>query len=292
MKRRNEILVGGLLIVALLLGITGTIWLVRGGLNRGSPLYSVFRWGANLKVGQPVVLAGVPIGYVSQVDLHDDGRLVVKLAINKGRKVPRNGRAVVEAVGIFGDAQVAVQATPSPAVYASGDTIPAGVPAAGIPELTAKADSVATTAVALSRQIQAELVDSGTMRDVRRMLAQTNALVAQFSSIAAVQNRQLAALEGRATRLLASVDSAKIDSTLTNVRAVSANANALTDSLRVTTTQINALLGNVRNGQGTLGKLASDSLLYVDIRRLVTRLDSLTADFQKNPRKYVNLRIF
>lgn len=292
MKRRNEILVGGLLIVALLLGITGTIWLVRGGLNRGYPLFSVFRWGANLKVGQPVVLAGVPIGYVQQVDLHDDGRLVVKMAINKGRKVPRNGRAVVEAVGIFGDAQVAVQATPSTAVYASGDTIPAGVPAAGIPELTAKADSVATTAVALSRQIQAELVDSGTMRDVRRMLAQTNALVAQFSSIAAVQNRQLAALETRAGRLLASVDSAKIDSTLTNVRSVSANASALTDSLRVTTTQINALLGDVRRGQGTIGKLASDSLLYTDIRRLVTRIDSLTADFQKNPRKYINLRIF
>jgi phospholipid/cholesterol/gamma-HCH transport system substrate-binding protein len=292
MKRRNEILVGGLLIVALLLGITGTIWLVRGGLNRGYPLYSVFKWGANLKVGQPVVLAGVPIGYVSQVDLKNDGTLLVKLAINKGRTLPRNARAVVEAVGIFGDAQVALQATPSTVVYAPNDTVPPGVAAAGIPELTAKADSVATTAVALSRQIQAELVDSGTMRDVRRMLAQTNALVAQFSTIAAQQNRQLAALEGRATRLLASVDSAKIDSTLTNVRAVSANASALTDSLRVTTTQINALLGNIQRGQGTLGKLATDTLFYSDIRRLVTRIDSLTADFQKNPRKYVNLRIF
>ena len=292
MKRRNEILVGGLLIVALLLGITGTIWLVRGGLNRGYPLYSVFKWGANLKVGQPVVLAGVPIGYVSQVDLNNDGTLLVKLAINKGRTVPRNARAVVEAVGIFGDAQVALQAKPSTVVYAPNDTVPPCVAAAGIPELTAKADSVATTAVALSRQIQAELVDSGTMRDVRRMLAQTNALVAQFSTIAAQQNRQLGVLETRAGRLLASVDSAKIDSTLSNARAVSANAAALTDSLRVTTTQINALLGDVRRGQGTIGKLTSDTLLYSDIRKLVTRLDSLTADFQKNPRKYVNLRIF
>ncbi len=31
MKGRNEVLVGGLLIVALLIGVLGTIWLVRGG---------------------------------------------------------------------------------------------------------------------------------------------------------------------------------------------------------------------------------------------------------------------
>jgi phospholipid/cholesterol/gamma-HCH transport system substrate-binding protein len=292
MKRRNEVLVGSLLIGALVIGIIGTIWLVRGGLNRGYPLYSVFRWGANLKVGQPVVLAGVPIGYVSQVDLRDDGTLVVKLAINKGRKVPRNAKALVEAVGIFGDAQVALQATPSTAVFAPDDTVPSGTPSAGLAELTAKADSVATVAVNVSRRLQAELVDSGALRDVRQMVNRTNALVAQFSTIAALQSRQLSALEGRATRLLASVDSAKIDSTLSNVRAVTANANSIVDSLRVTSGQVNGLLAKIQTGQGTIGKLATDTLLYADVRRLVTRIDSLTADFQKNPRRYVNLRIF
>src|SRR5215210_1760043 len=147
MKGRNEVLVGGLLLVALGIGIAGTIWLVRGGLSRGYPLYSIFRWGQNLKVGQPVVLSGVPIGYVSKVDLKEDGRLVVSMAIQKERKVPSNGRAVVETVGIFGDAQVAIQATPSPRSFTSGDTVPPGVASAGIAELTAKADSVATVAV-------------------------------------------------------------------------------------------------------------------------------------------------
>ncbi|CAA9302477.1 MAG: hypothetical protein AVDCRST_MAG40-450, partial [uncultured Gemmatimonadaceae bacterium] len=35
-----------------------------------------------------------------------------------------------------------------------------------------------------------------------------------------------------------------------------------------------------------------DTLLYRDVRSLVTRIDSLTADFQKRPRKYINLEIF
>ena len=294
MKGRNEVLVGSLLLIALIIGIAGTIWLVRGGLTRGYPLYSVFRWGQNLKVGQPVVLSGVPIGYVSKVDLKDDGRLVVSMAIQKGRKVPANGRAVVEAVGIFGDAQVAIQAKPSPQSFSSGDTVPPGIPAAGIPELTAKADSVATVAVNVSRKLQSELIDAGALRDMRQAIGRTNALVAQVASIAAEQSRQLSVTQAQVRGMLSAVDTRKLDSTLSNARTVSANAAALTDSLRVTTSQINALLAQVKSGQGTAGKLLTDSLLYADIRRLVTRVDSLTLDFKNNPGKYTKgvVRIF
>ena len=35
MKRRDEVLVGVLLTVATIIGIMGTIWLVRGGLRAG-----------------------------------------------------------------------------------------------------------------------------------------------------------------------------------------------------------------------------------------------------------------
>jgi phospholipid/cholesterol/gamma-HCH transport system substrate-binding protein len=294
MKGKNEILVGALLIVSLTIGILGTIWLVRGGLSGGYPLYSTFRWGQNLKVGQPVVLSGVPIGYVGEVDLKDDGRLVVRLAIEEGRNVPSNARAIVEPVGIFGDAQVALQATPSATKYQPGDTVPAGTPAAGIAELTAKADSVATVAVSVSRRLQSEFVDSGALRDMRQAIGRTNALVAQIGQIAAVQSRELTATQAQVRQMLAAVDARKIDSTLTNVRQVSLNAAALTDSLRATTTQLNALLGRVQGGQGTAGKLLTDTLLYADIRKLVSRVDSLTLYFKENPGKYTRgvIRIF
>lgn len=294
MKRRNEILVGILLTVAVVIGVVGTVWLVRGGLRSGYSLYSVFRWGADLKVGQPVRLAGVQIGYVKDVTLRDDGTLVVRMDIESARKVPRNARSVIEAVGLFGDAQVALQATPDTRTFAPGDTVPIGVPAPGIAGLTAKGDSVATTAVALSRQLQAEIIDSGTIRDVRRTLTQTNALVAQLATIAAQQSRQLTATQVQLRRTLAGVDSAKIDSTLTNVRTASANAGALTDSLRITASRLNATLAQLQNGQGSAGKLLSDTLLYVDIRKVVGRIDSLTADFQRNPSRYTRgiVRIF
>jgi phospholipid/cholesterol/gamma-HCH transport system substrate-binding protein len=294
MKRRDEVLVGLLLTVALIIGIGGTIWLVRGGFRTGYSLYSVFRWGENLRVGQPVRLAGVQVGYVGDVQLRDNGTLVVDLKIDNGRQVPRNARAIVEAVGLFGDAQIALQAQPDSRSYAPGDTVPVGTPPAGIAQLTAKGDTVATQAVALSSALRAELVDSGGLRDVRRTLAQTNALVAQLGLIAAQQNRELSRTQASLRRALAGVDSAKVDSTLANVRAASANASLLADSLRLTASRINAVLGGVERGEGTAGRLLSDTALYTDVRRLVARIDTLTLDFQRNPGRYTRgvVRIF
>ena len=294
MKRRNEILVGMLLTAALTIAVLGTVWLVRGGLRSGYPLYGVFRWGADLKVGQPVRLAGVQVGYVKDVALRNDGTLLLQMDIEKERKVPRNAHAVVESVGLFGDAQISLLATPDRRSFVAGDTVPTGTPAPGIADLTAKGDSVATTAVALSRQLQAELIDSGTIREVRRTITQSNALVAQLAAIAAAQSRQLTATQVQVRRSLAGVDSAKLDATLTNVRSATANASALTDSLRVTVSGLNATLAQLQRGQGTAGKLLSDTLLYADIRKVVGRIDSLTADFQKNPSRYTRgvVRIF
>ena len=294
MKRRNEILVGILLTVALVIGVGGTIWLVRGGFRSGYALYSVFRWGDNLKVGQPVRLAGVQVGYVADVDLVPNGTLLVKMAVDNGTSVPRNARAVVEAVGLFGDAQIALQATPDARSYAKGDTVPVGTPAVGIAQLTAKGDTVATQAVALTSALRAELVDSGGLRDVRRTLAQTNLLVAQLGRIAAEQNTELSRTQASLRRALAGIDSSKVDSTLANVRAASANASALTDSLKLTASRLNATLGGIQRGQGTAGKLLSDTALYDNVRKLVARIDTLTLDFQKNPGRYTRgvVRIF
>jgi phospholipid/cholesterol/gamma-HCH transport system substrate-binding protein len=295
MKRRNEVLVGMLITAAVVIGVLGTVWLVRGGLRSGYPLYSVFGWdAAELKVGQPVRLAGVQVGYIKDVVLRDNGTLVVSMDIAKGRRVPRNARAIPEAVGLFGDAQVTLQATPDPRSYSAGDTIPTGTTPPGIPQLTAKADSVATTAVALSRQVQTQLVDSGGFRDLRATINRTNALVAQLASIATQQNRQLTATQAQVRRSLAGIDSAKIDSTLSNVRLASGNAAQLTDSLRATSARLNAVLGQLQDGRGSAGKLLSDTVLYANVSKLVARLDTLSADFQKNPGKYTRgiVRIF
>ena len=300
MKRRDEVLVGIFLTVAVAIALLGTLWLVRGGLSSGYPLYARFAWGQNLKPGQPVLLAGVNVGAVADVTLRDDGFLDVVLRVNDDVKVPKNSVASVKPVGIFGDAAIALTPKgPSPVSYSPGDTVPVGPADTDIQAIMNRVDSIGATVQLMTKAINADLVASGGIKDMRRTLANAaelsqaaSRLSIQLSSIAAEQNRNLTATMTSFRRAATALDSAKIDSTMSNFRTSSASLTRIAANLDSTSRHANALIAGLERGNGTAGKLLKDTLLYNDLRNVVTHVDSVLADLKANPRKYINLSIF
>jgi phospholipid/cholesterol/gamma-HCH transport system substrate-binding protein len=291
-KNRDDILVGLVIVVGLVIAIVGSLWLARGGLSKGYPLYARFAWGAGLKTGSPVWVSGAAVGYVSDVQFRPDGTLLTQLRITSSQPIPRQSPASVVPNGIFGD--VAVNFTPrqSGARYAQGDTVASGPPAPGIAQLTAKADSITTSVASLTGAMNKELVAGGGLADLRATLAGTNKLMAQLSSIAATQSVQLTATMTSLRRATSAVDSAKIDSTLSNLRAASGNMTSLTRSLDSTGRVLNQIVAKVDSGNGSAAKLVNDPALYNDVHALLGRIDSLVADIKKNPKRYINVKVF
>jgi len=293
MKRRDEVLVGLFVTVGVIAAILGTLWPARGGLSSGYPLYAKFPWGEGLKQGQPVFLVGVNVGYVANVDLREQGDLVVELRINNDYRVPEGTTATIQAVGVFGDRAIALKPVgPNPASIPAGDTVPTGRPEPGINDIIARLDTVTQSVTKVTDAIELQLVDGGGIQDLRRTLAGTNALVAQLGSIAAEQSRQLSLTMTSLRKATSAVDSVAVDSTVRSLQETSRNMAQLTGDLRQTTAQLNVVLGRLADTTGTAGKLLNDPKLYDDVTRLVTRIDSLTADFKRNPRRYINLEIF
>jgi phospholipid/cholesterol/gamma-HCH transport system substrate-binding protein len=291
-KTRDDILVGIVIVVGLVIAIVGSLWLARGGLSKGYPLYARFAWGAGLKTGSPVWVSGAAVGYVSDVRFRPDGTLLTQLRITSSQPIPRQSPAAVVPNGIFGD--VAVNFTPrqSGARYVQGDTVVSGPPAPGIAQLTAKADSITTSVASLTGAMNKELVAGGGLADLRATLAGTNKLMAQLSSIAATQSVQLTATMTSLRRATSAVDSAKIDSTLSNLRAASGNMTSLTRSLDSTGRALNQIVAKVDSGNGSAAKLVNDPALYNDVHALLGRMDSLVADIKKNPKRYINVKVF
>lgn len=292
MKRRDEVAVGILITVATIVLVIGMLWLARGGLSSGYPLHARFAWGQNLKPGQAVLLAGVSIGYVSEVEL-GEGFLDVEMRINDEYTVPRTAVAEVVPVGIFGDAAIGLKAdSPSGPKYAAGDTVPTRAATGGLDALTGRADSIMVTVARITRSMEAEFVAGGGMRDLRASVASMNRLLTQMSAIVAEQNRNLTVTMASLRQAAGAVDSAQVAATMMQFRATAASADSLMQRFSSNTTQLQAILARIERGEGTLGKFMTDSMLYRDARNLLTRLDSLAADFQRNPRKYINLTIF
>jgi phospholipid/cholesterol/gamma-HCH transport system substrate-binding protein len=293
MKTRDEILVGLVVTVAVVLTILGSLWLARGGLSKGYPLYAKFPWGAGLKQGQPVLLVGVSTGYVDEVDLHQDGTLVTTLRIQKGYQVPITSRATVVPNGIFGDMAIALTPSkPDPRAFKPGDTVPIGPSTPGIADLTSKADSIARSVNAVTSALQHEMVASGGLRDMRNAIGATNRLVNDFAAIAAEQSRQLSATMTSLRRATGAIDPAKVDSTIKNFRTASANMAEMSADLKQTSAKLDLILAKVDSGNGSAAKLLNDPGVYNDTRALLQRMDSLLADIKKNPKRYINVRVF
>src|SRR5689334_2494880 len=219
MKRRDEVLVGILLTIGVIVAVLGTIWLVRGGFKSGYPLYSRFKWGAGVKQGQTVRLAGVQVGVVSDVELDPKGTILVKMSIEKKYPIPRNSVAAIVPVGIFGDQEVALTpAEPSPISFTAGDSVPSAPLKAGIPELTARADTISQRLDDVAKAVQIELVQGGGIADLRKTLATVNQLAKSLSVIAAEQSRQLSLTLAQFRTTAAGLDSAQLDSTLKNLQ--------------------------------------------------------------------------
>ena len=293
MKRRDEVLVGILMTVALVLVILGTLWLARGGLSSGYPLYARFPWGAGLKQGQPVLLAGVSVGYVDDIQLRRDGWLDVTMRVNDEYQVPMGSTATVVPIGFFGDQAIALTPTGiTVESYAAGDSIPIGAQAPGMAELIARVDSIGRNMSDVTQAIEFQLVQAGGLQDLRSTLAATNQLMLRLNAIAAEQARELTLATTALRRAATAVDSATIDSTMKSIRQSGENLSALTGERATASASFTSVMAKVDTGGGSLGLLVNDTTLYRDMRMLVLRLDSLTADFKKNPRRYINLEIF
>src|SRR6185437_2970731 len=216
--------------------------------------------------GAPVWVSGAAVGYVSDVQFRPDGSLLTQLRITSDQPIPKPSPATVVPNGIFGDVAVNFTPQPSGTRYVEGDTVVSGPAAAGIAQLTAKADSITTSVTALTSAMNKELVAGGGLADLRQTLAGTNKLMAQLSAIATVQSAQLTA-------------------TMTSLRRA-------TPSVDSTGRALNRIVAKVDSGNGSAAKLVNDPALYNDVHSLLGRMDSLVADIKKNPKRYINVKVF
>lgn len=294
MKGRNEVTVGIFVTVAIIVGIVGTLWLARRGFQKSYPEYAQFTWGQSLKSGQPVLLAGIQVGLVDRVDLDLRGKLDARMAIDRGRKIPIGTTATVISVGFFGDRAVALTPPPHPqgGFYAPRDTIPTGAGSPSMDVLLARADSVSASVAALTRAFKTQLVDQGGLADLRHTLVSTNRLMVELNGVVAQQSRGLTQTMAALRRTANAIDSTRVDSTVRNMQSATARLDTLAGNLASTSARLDTVMIKVQRGNGSVARLLDDPGLYDNMRDLVARLDSLTADIKANPKRYINVKVF
>jgi phospholipid/cholesterol/gamma-HCH transport system substrate-binding protein len=192
-----------------------------------------------------------------------------------------------------------------------------------IGQLTAQASRIATDIASLTNRV-GEAFDSNTVLEMRQSIQDFSRVVGQLNDFTRrttgrldmvtgdVQNATsaLAGASRDARTLMGRLDSATANG---NLQTILDNSRSASGALDSTAQDLQALIARVKEheatlvtvlagadsvmnrlatGRGTLGRLSSDSMLYVETTATIAELRSLIADIQANPRKYFKFSVF
>ena len=106
-------------------------------------------------------------------------------------------------------------------------------------------------------------------------------LIAQTTATLAAAERVMNHLD----TMLASGAAKRVDTLTTNLAALSTE-------LAHASTSLNSLLTQIQSGKGSLGKMASDSSLYVNLDSTLVSLNALLKDLRERPGRYLTVKVF
>ena len=244
-----------------------------------------------IRKGDPVQMKGVNIGRVHAFTLVPRG-VEITLELEGAWEVPADSRTRLVSSGILGGRTVEVVPGSGPERIRPGGSL-VGETMPGLldfpPDLGANAEEVL-------ERIQ-DLLSAPTIDAVHNGAQDLRNLLSQLSEIAEAQGAEVARLTAslnRSARGLEEAAGSGKDWAKAVARADSAlaTANQTSQTLLRASSSLEIVLRRLETGEGTLGRLSTDSTLYQNLAQAAESVRALADDIKTNPGRYVKVEIF
>lgn len=294
---RTEIQVGAALVAALLVLVFGLMWFQEYQLGADYQTVKVtFPKIGGLGVGDPVEVRGIDMGKVSAVELAGEG-VLVSLKLRGSVQLRDDAVLRLASAGIMGERMVAVEPG-SGAVVPVENRVFEGVYEPATTELVgqfeqfnAKVMNFLDRADAMLASLQEDGLLVGTLRSTARAAdSATNLLEANREDL----QRSSKALADVAESLESFLDA--------HGEALGRGAQGLaraTSSLDSITVRLNSVLDGadhvlvaLREQKGPAGRMIYDEQAAEDLVESLAKLRFLVEDLQRNPQRYLTVKIF
>ena len=291
---KQEVRVGLLVLVGFVVFTGFMFWLTgRSLVSKSVPVNVVFKNVSGLKEGDPVRVSGVKKGRVGPVRLQRVGHVTVTLQLDPEVRPHKDARATVAAADFLGAKYVDYD----PGV--SDTLLPRGEAIQGLTEeqFADVAQGAAKSAQELIANVNKGLNPGELAADIHNTLIATqrgmNALT-QATNGPAIQQTQatLKSLERVMSHLDTLLGAANPTVTGKRLDTLSTNLTQLTRSLSDATGSLKGLLDKMDKGEGTLGKMATDTMLYKNLNATLKSLSELLTDLKERPGRYLTVKVF
>lgn len=258
MKRRNEFLVGLVLLVGLAVVVVGALWLSEANVGkRESDHVARFRTVGGLTPGAPVTYRGVRVGRVQAIRLADEF-VEADLRVFQGVELPARPAVIAASQSLFGEWSATIvsrdqpQDDPNVRQMLAETSKPGGDrwPGATLPDvgqLTAQAGRIATDIASVANRVQ-EAFDSTAVAELRRSIRDFGQIADKLVRFTESQTGRLNEVTGNVERTSDAVLGASRDLRTTLARVDSATRDG----------QLQQILENARAGSGDLRQASAD----------------------------------
>ncbi|MBD5355498.1 MAG: MCE family protein [Bacteroides sp.] len=293
----KEVIIGVSVIVAILILFIGIDYLK--GINVFKPAnYYMASYDnvAGLEISAPVTINGFKVGQVREINFNYEkpGKIDVVLAVNKSLHIPEDSRASIESTLMSG-AYVEIQMGKSSKMMEVGGTLQgvttpdmmanitqSVLPAVG--SLVPKVDSLLTSLNTL-------VSDPALLKAVQSLGNVSDNISITSESLKNVMGRQVPALIGNANKVTNNIDSLTANLNTLSVQLKQLPISTSIDNVNELTANLAKFSSQLNDPNSSLGLLMNDAELYNRINRVAADVDSLLIDLQKNPKRYISIKL-
>lgn len=234
-------------------------------LKKGSHIHARFNNVLELKVGDPVKMAGVQIGRVERIAIAEDKVEVFMKISRHDAAIHTDSKATIKFAGLMGQNYVSIDfGSPKSPLAQTGAELTT-TEQTDLSALMARIDKVASGVEGMTRQFSGDGFGNmlGPITDfIKDNKDRLSATITNIESI----TTQVAQGKGTVGKLIN--DEALYNSALSTVT----NFNDTATDIKSIVTEAKVVMGDINAGKGTLGKLTKDEALYKETTTAMTNL--------------------
>ena len=301
MRLSKEIKAAFFVLTTILLFIFGFNFLKGSSLlDRQKTIYAVYDEVDGLLVGANVMINGLSIGNVTELDfLPNSTKILVTLKVKDKLNFSSKSTASIYETGVLGGLAISIEPVfERESIVKTGDTLNSSV-RPGLTEL------INRQIEPLSRQLQSTItsVDSiftGASNVLNRQTQEEikESINVLTSAIKAINNSSIIIEETLTSK------SSQINNTIDNFEKISSNLSEvsyelnsfglseLLSNLEVSVDGISSVVNKLDSNNSTIGKLINEDEVYNNLNSSIESLNNLIIDIKENPKKYIHFSVF
>ena len=296
MKIRKEFKIGVFAVAVILVSWWGIKWLQGQNLLLSSnSYYAYYEDVSGLMVSSRVMLRGVQVGNVQDIELEEDKvRIEMLIEDEYAALIPANSVAELGSASLMGGTQISIIQGDSREMVKPEAVITGRIKPDLVGTMSDKAgellDGLNTTVGGINELLSTnrEAIDNM----ITNLEAMTMSINSMLSAARNDINGTLSNLRTFTGTLAA--NSGRIEAMIGNLDKVTtdlAEANFV-EQLDSTLTSLDSIVKTIEEGDGTAGMLINDKALYESLNSAGDNLAQLLEDLKANPMRYVHFSLF